>query len=51
MCAHSELMDDCPHHERYNKDERRLLQSANDELWAGPLLDAMADVAPKSSER
>jgi hypothetical protein len=24
-----------------------LEESANDELWAGPLLDAMVDVAPE----
>jgi len=39
-------MDDRPH-ERYDNDERRLLESANDELWAGPLLDAMVAVAPE----
>jgi hypothetical protein len=39
-------MDDRPN-ERYDNDERRLLESANDEFWAGPLLDAMVDVAPE----
>lgn len=42
-------MDDRPH-ERYDSDERRLLEGANEELWAGPLLDAMVDVAPEIIE-
>lgn len=33
-------------HRRYDRDERRLLDTAQQELWTSPLLDAVIDVAP-----
>jgi hypothetical protein len=32
-------------HERYDRDERRLVTTAADELWTNDLLDAIVDVA------
>lgn len=37
-------------HERYDADERRLLDTAASELWTDALLDAMVDVAPRIYE-
>ena len=37
-------------HERYDADERRLLDSAASELWTDALLNAIVDVAPRIYE-